>query len=145
MQNPQFVCINPLNLQPSMPGTPGNERVVAQPGSVLAWGARGRWFESSPPDFARGYLSNRGLFFFSYSSIPRASSGGARLKKIEFFYFIDEKYCWVVAPPQAGHLHGVQGVAGSLPAGLGRESSPPDSVSRSFAAFVTLWLPKSEG
>jgi hypothetical protein len=25
-------------------------RVVAQPGSALAWGARGRWFESSPPD-----------------------------------------------------------------------------------------------
>jgi hypothetical protein len=24
--------------------------VVAQPGSALAWGARGRWFESSPPD-----------------------------------------------------------------------------------------------
>lgn len=26
-------------------------RDVAQPGSVLAWGARGRWFESSHPDF----------------------------------------------------------------------------------------------
>jgi hypothetical protein len=25
-------------------------RVVAQPGSALAWGASGRWFESSPPD-----------------------------------------------------------------------------------------------
>jgi hypothetical protein len=25
-------------------------RVVAQSGSVFAWGARGRWFESSPPD-----------------------------------------------------------------------------------------------
>lgn len=25
-------------------------RVVAQPGSALVWGARGRWFESSPPD-----------------------------------------------------------------------------------------------
>ena len=24
--------------------------MVAQPGSALAWGARGRWFESSPPD-----------------------------------------------------------------------------------------------
>jgi hypothetical protein len=24
--------------------------VVAQPGSALVWGARGRWFESSPPD-----------------------------------------------------------------------------------------------
>ena len=26
--------------------------MVAQPGSALAWGARGRWFESSPPDKA---------------------------------------------------------------------------------------------
>ncbi len=28
----------------------GSFRDVAQPGSVLAWGARGRWFESSHPD-----------------------------------------------------------------------------------------------
>ena len=28
-------------------------RVVAQPGSALVWGARGRWFESSPPDTFR--------------------------------------------------------------------------------------------
>lgn len=28
----------------------GEVRVVAQPGSAFAWGARGRWFESSPPD-----------------------------------------------------------------------------------------------
>ncbi len=27
-------------------------RDVAQPGSALAWGARGRWFESSRPDFS---------------------------------------------------------------------------------------------
>jgi hypothetical protein len=27
-----------------------NFRDVAQPGSALAWGARGRWFESSRPD-----------------------------------------------------------------------------------------------
>ena len=27
------------------------KRDVAQPGSVLAWGARGRWFKSSHPDF----------------------------------------------------------------------------------------------
>ena len=26
------------------------KRDVAQPGSVLAWGASGRWFESSHPD-----------------------------------------------------------------------------------------------
>jgi hypothetical protein len=28
----------------------GGLRDVAQPGSALAWGARGRWFESSRPD-----------------------------------------------------------------------------------------------
>ena len=35
-------------------------RVVAQPGSALVWGARGRWFESSPPDTK---LTRSGLFF----------------------------------------------------------------------------------
>jgi hypothetical protein len=30
--------------------SPFKVRVVAQPGSAFAWGARGRWFESSPPD-----------------------------------------------------------------------------------------------
>ena len=36
-----------------------NVRVVAQPGSALVWGARGRWFESSLPDItllAESYL-----------------------------------------------------------------------------------------
>ena len=28
--------------------------MVAQPGSAFAWGARGRWFESSPPDQEKG-------------------------------------------------------------------------------------------
>ena len=42
-----------------MPGDTGHQRVVAQPGSALAWGARGRWFESSPPDFY--YFSPKGL------------------------------------------------------------------------------------
>ena len=31
-------------------------RGVAQPGSALAWGASGRWFESSHPDRSRGRL-----------------------------------------------------------------------------------------
>lgn len=30
---------------------PFQNRDVAQSGSVLAWGARGRWFKSSHPDF----------------------------------------------------------------------------------------------
>ena len=38
-------------------------RVVAQPGSALVWGARGRWFESSPPDtIVKG--SNRCLYCY---------------------------------------------------------------------------------
>lgn len=31
-------------------------RDVAQPGSALAWGARGRWFESSHPDEGKGLI-----------------------------------------------------------------------------------------
>ena len=42
----------------------GKRRDVAQPGSALAWGARGRWFKSSRPDH-----------FFS--SADRAISGWA--------------------------------------------------------------------
>jgi hypothetical protein len=37
-------------------------RVVAQPGSALVWGARGRWFESSLPDItllAESYFFGR--------------------------------------------------------------------------------------
>ena len=39
-------------------------RDVAQPGSVLAWGARGRWFESSHPDFYTASIANP-IFFKS--------------------------------------------------------------------------------
>ncbi len=42
-------------------------RDVAQPVSVLAWGARGRWFESSHPD--KSFLFFRKDFFFSESVI----------------------------------------------------------------------------
>src|SRR5690606_15529548 len=38
------------------------DRDVAQPGSVLAWGARGRWFESSHPDVLKRY--HCGISFF---------------------------------------------------------------------------------
>ena len=38
------------------------KRVVAQPGSALAWGARGRWFESSPPDFQAASIEVAFLF-----------------------------------------------------------------------------------
>ena len=42
-----------LPLHPTKPPPPTRAagfRDVAQPGSALAWGARGRWFESSRPD-----------------------------------------------------------------------------------------------
>ena len=39
-------------------------RDVAQPGSALRSGRRGRWFESSHPDFARHSFSDGGLFHF---------------------------------------------------------------------------------
>ena len=47
----------PLFLQPE------NVRDVAQPGSALAWGARGRWFESSHPDRRSGAAVGRFAFF----------------------------------------------------------------------------------
>lgn len=39
-------------------------RDVAQPGSAFAWGARGRWFESSRPD-RREINRTVGLFFYT--------------------------------------------------------------------------------
>ena len=39
--------------------------MVAQPGSALVWGARGRWFESSPPDPSSLLVS-----FFAFLLIP---------------------------------------------------------------------------
>ena len=48
----------PLFLQPE------NVRDVAQPGSALAWGARGRWFESSRPDQRKEIVDRQSLFSF---------------------------------------------------------------------------------
>ena len=49
-------------------------RDVEQPGSLLAWGARGRWFESSHPDelnvhfyIKRGYPV--GIASFTFNNI----------------------------------------------------------------------------
>ena len=41
-------------------------RGVAQPGSALAWGARGRWFESSHPDWTEGHFERSGLLNLAY-------------------------------------------------------------------------------
>ena len=40
-------------------------RDVAQPGSALAWGARGRWFESSRPDLKRPLIFSK-VFLFTF-------------------------------------------------------------------------------
>lgn len=40
------------------------KRIVVQPGRTLRSGRRGRWFESSHPDFARQSFSDGGLLFF---------------------------------------------------------------------------------
>src|SRR6187399_2839180 len=39
-------------------------RDVAQPGSVPAWGAGGRWFESSRPDLKKALEKSRAFFTF---------------------------------------------------------------------------------
>jgi hypothetical protein len=39
-------------------------RVVAQFGSALDWGSRGRWFESSPPDHKTAGQRLKPLTFF---------------------------------------------------------------------------------
>lgn len=41
---------------------PDLKRDVAQPGSALAWGARGRWFESSRPDQRKEIVKWQSLF-----------------------------------------------------------------------------------
>ena len=43
-----------------------HKRVVAQLGSALDWGSRGRWFESSPPDHERPGQRLKPLTFFLY-------------------------------------------------------------------------------
>ena len=46
-------------------------RDVAQPGSALAWGARGRWFESSRPDKIKAF-AKAGAFLFDNLACPIA-------------------------------------------------------------------------
>ena len=45
---PKFVLVTPG--EGCYSSSSHNDRVVAQFGSALDWGSRGRWFESSPPD-----------------------------------------------------------------------------------------------
>ena len=45
-------------------------RGVAQPGSVLAWGARGRVFESLRPDQINKPFFMSGFFYFGAGTLP---------------------------------------------------------------------------
>ena len=47
---PDITMITPVFVEERISIRTPKIRDVAQPGSVLAWGARGRWFESSHPD-----------------------------------------------------------------------------------------------
>ena len=50
-------------------------RAVAQSGSALAWGARGRGFESRLPDSKRGSVEKLSPFFiFSFAAKSRVKS-----------------------------------------------------------------------
>ena len=54
--------------------------MVAQPGSALVWGARGRWFESSPPDLARVSLMKRTrAFLFEVLVVLGLQKGGTEV------------------------------------------------------------------
>jgi hypothetical protein len=52
-----------------------NLRDVAQPGSALRSGRRGRWFESSHPDFARQSCLSEGGLFIAPFVISKLSAG----------------------------------------------------------------------
>ena len=54
-------------------------RDVAQPGSALAWGARGRWFKSSHPDSQSSEAEGQGSKGFGvWLNLARALASGAR-------------------------------------------------------------------
>ncbi len=48
-------------------------RDVAQPGSALRSGRRGRWFESSHPDNQKSLLAKHWQAFCHFSSVGRAA------------------------------------------------------------------------
>ena len=48
------------------------DRGVAQPGSALEWGSRGRWFESSRPDFRHKRGANPTRFYLKESAVSKA-------------------------------------------------------------------------
>ena len=49
---------------------------MAQPGSALVWGARGRWFESSPPDEENLHLYGEDFFMSHFVYILRSEKDG---------------------------------------------------------------------
>ena len=72
-------------------------RDVAQPGSVLAWGARGRWFESSHPD--QKPFSFAGRFF--YTQTPSSLEGFGY--KITYTFFEKNGRVFEQLPPILDH------------------------------------------
>jgi|GEM_PF-1117078 hypothetical protein len=62
-------------------------RDVAQPGSALAWGARGREFESRHPDQQKSLRRSLGLFYSSRSQ-PGVESLQQTKGTIDFLYHL---------------------------------------------------------
>ena len=63
----------------------------------ISWGARGRWFESSLPDFARRSFSEGGLFYFQSFLLP----GGLHrakpdlTKRLKIYHFLWKRFSTV--------------------------------------------------
>ncbi len=64
-------------------------RGVAQPGSVLAWGARGRGFKSRHPDRVKVCLSD--LYLFITTKVPKKSAKIARVPGLLSFKIYSAK------------------------------------------------------
>ena len=79
-----MLLLQPLNGRPDpMPAAESvadtgkkPHRDVAQPGSALAWGARGRKFESCHPDSTKSLGDSRG--FFTQGQVCRGVAGSKR-------------------------------------------------------------------
>ena len=102
-------------------------RVVAQFGSALDWGSRGRWFESSPPDQKsrgrRGFPV--GLFLLGISTIHNSSTLGInRARSVAPSAAWDR---WDIAYIQNGPIHSKLHES-SLPTWAEGEVSPNNSV-----------------
>ena len=64
-----------------------HKRVVAQFGSALDWGSRGRWFESSPPDHERAGQRLKPLTFFLIHTIYVLQTVFLVSSEVHFYLF----------------------------------------------------------